>query len=261
MKQAYYYIEGFFRIAFTILVSIVGYVISLIFAFIPIEVKGAPLIMWVPVTLSKLFVWLFDITIMSDSKKEIAQHPGIIIANHTSYLDIMILNSIVPLRFLSMAAVRKIPVIGFLAAKSGTVFVDRENRGERHRALVAIEDALVDRKFPPMAIFPEGKVGKGDKILPFKRGAFVASKTSSAKILALTIGFSDLGRVEWGDRSYLSSLWYIATSEEDLTIQLEKVEVDQEEIDASEDGGMKLYEEEMQRTLNSIHGSNTVLTI
>lgn len=241
--------------------SIIGYFISLIFAFIPVEVKGAPLIMWVPVTLSKLFVWLFDITILSDSKKEIASHEGIIIANHTSYLDIMILNSLVPLRFLSMAAVRKIPVVGFLAAKSGTVFVDRENRGERHRALVAIEDALVERKFPPMAIFPEGKVGKGDKILPFRKGAFVASKTSSAKILALAIGFSDLGRVEWGDRSYLSSLWYIATSSEDLSIDLEKVEVDLAEIEASEDGGMALYEKEMQATLDSIHGSNTVLSI
>jgi len=261
VKQAYFYIEGFFRIAFTILVSIVGYIVSLIFAFIPIEVKGAPLIMWVPVTLSKLFVWLFDITIVSDSKKEIAQHPGIIIANHTSYLDIMILNSIVPLRFLSMAAVRKIPVVGFLAAKSGTVFVDRANRGERHRALVAIEDALVDRKFPPMAIFPEGKVGKGDIILPFKRGAFVASKTSSAEILPLVIGFSDLGRVEWGDRSYLSSLWYIATSSEDLTIQLKKVDVDQGLIEASEDGGLALYQNEMQRILDSIHGRNTVLSI
>jgi len=242
-------------VLFTILVVLVGFVISLPVALIPVEYRGARLISWIPVYLSRFFIWLFDIRMVIPDQDLISKHKGLIIANHTSYMDIMILNAQVPLRFMSMAGVRRIPLIGFIASKTGTVFVDRQSKSDRSRALESMKDALHLRQFPPMAIFPEGKVGPGEELLPFKRGAFIASEATDSLILPCVIGFSDLGRVVWGERSMFSSLWYVARSPKDLVVTL-LVSLPGSLSEGNE--SIEMFRNEMQKSLDSIHATSAI---
>jgi len=95
--------------------------------------------------------------------------PLLLVSNHTSYLDIAVLGSLVPGAFVSKAEVRDWPGIGFLAKVARTVFVDRRpsstgrQRDEIRRRLGEGE---------PLILFPEGTSSDGNRVLPFRSALF-----------------------------------------------------------------------------------------
>lgn len=96
------------------------------------------------------------------------KHPGrhtILIANHTSWLDILILGGSVGCAFVSKDELGH-PFIHWLADQNSTVYVKRTHRkGARDQAF-AVARALGGSK--PIAIFPEGTTGPGTHLLPFR---------------------------------------------------------------------------------------------
>lgn len=92
--------------------------------------------------------------------------PGsLIVANHISWLDIYVLNAARPMAFVSKSEVRDWPLIGWLAAKTDTVFLRRGSRG--HAKVVNAEiDALLNAG-KDVAIFPEGTTTDGTQLLGF----------------------------------------------------------------------------------------------
>jgi 1-acyl-sn-glycerol-3-phosphate acyltransferase len=86
-------------------------------------------------------------------------------ANHVSWLDIYLLDAIHPLRFVSKSEVRAWPMIGFLAAKVGTLFIERTRRHDTGRVNQDIESAL--RNGAHVALFPEGTTTDGTHIRNF----------------------------------------------------------------------------------------------
>lgn len=92
--------------------------------------------------------------------------PGsLIVANHISWADIFVLNAARPVAFVAKAEVRQWPLIGWLAAKTDTVFLRRGSRG--HARIVNAEiDALLNAGMD-VAIFPEGTTTDGTHLLGF----------------------------------------------------------------------------------------------
>ncbi len=92
--------------------------------------------------------------------------PGsLIIANHISWLDIFVLNAARPVAFISKSEVRDWPLIGWLSAKTDTVFLRRGSRG--HAKIVNAEiDALLNAG-KDVALFPEGTTTDGTTLLGF----------------------------------------------------------------------------------------------
>jgi len=92
--------------------------------------------------------------------------PGsLIVANHISWLDVFVINAGRPVAFVSKAEVRQWPLIGWLAAKTGTVFLRRGSRG--HAKIVNAEiDALL-LAGQDVALFPEGTTTDGTSLLGF----------------------------------------------------------------------------------------------
>lgn len=91
---------------------------------------------------------------------------GLLVANHLSYLDILVLSSITPTVFVSKSEVRNWPLFGWLASLGGTVFIQRERRthvGPVNREIAA---AMADGAL--VAVFPEGTSTNGDVVLPFR---------------------------------------------------------------------------------------------
>ena len=91
---------------------------------------------------------------------------GLLISNHLSYLDILVLSSITPAVFVSKHDVKYWPVFGQFAVLAGTVFVDRRQRFQVGQVNDEITAALNQSAL--VVLFPEGTSTNGQTLLPFK---------------------------------------------------------------------------------------------
>jgi 1-acyl-sn-glycerol-3-phosphate acyltransferase len=91
---------------------------------------------------------------------------GLLISNHLSYLDVLVLSSLTPAVFVSKREVKFWPVFGQFAALAGTVFVDRERRFQVGQVNDEITAAL--NRGALVVLFPEGTSSNGQTLLPFK---------------------------------------------------------------------------------------------
>jgi 1-acyl-sn-glycerol-3-phosphate acyltransferase len=91
---------------------------------------------------------------------------GLLVSNHLSYLDILVIAKITPAVFVSKSEVRQWPVIGWLTSLAGTIFIQRERRthvGPINREIAAVMDAGA-----LIVVFPEGTSTNSEEVLPFR---------------------------------------------------------------------------------------------
>jgi 1-acyl-sn-glycerol-3-phosphate acyltransferase len=91
---------------------------------------------------------------------------GLLVSNHVSYVDILVIASITPAIFVAKHELKSWPVFGFFAKLAGTVFVDRERRTRVSETTSEIESALNEGAL--VVLFPEGTSSNGETVLPFK---------------------------------------------------------------------------------------------
>ena len=90
----------------------------------------------------------------------------LLIANHTSWLDILILGGATGTRFVSKAEIEQVPLVGWMSDQNGTLYIERARRGEANRQVERIAAALADAR--PLTVFPEGTTSNGRTLLPFR---------------------------------------------------------------------------------------------
>jgi len=95
-----------------------------------------------------------------------APSSGLLVSNHLSYLDIVVLSSIRPCVFVAKRDVARWPLFGWLAHAAGTIFADRERRFSSPKIVNRIRDAIADGAV--VVLFPEGTSSDGSTVLPFK---------------------------------------------------------------------------------------------
>ena len=91
---------------------------------------------------------------------------GLLVSNHLSYVDILVISTITPATFVAKREVKGWPIFGFFARIAGTVFVDRERRTRVGQTTGEIETALKEGAL--IVLFPEGTSSNGETVLPFK---------------------------------------------------------------------------------------------
>ncbi len=96
-------------------------------------------------------------------------HPGALVANHASWLDIFVLNACTPVYFVSKSEVASWPGIGFLARLTGTVFITRDPRQARSQTELFKTRLKAGHR---LLFFPEGTSTDGRRVLPFKTPLF-----------------------------------------------------------------------------------------
>lgn len=96
----------------------------------------------------------------------------LILANHLSWLDIMLVADATGAAFVSRDDVARWPVFGWLARLNRTVFVARSSRRSIHGQADALRRALGDGQ--PVALFPEGTTEGGARVLPFRASLLAA---------------------------------------------------------------------------------------
>lgn len=110
-----------------------------------------------------------------------------ILANHISWIDIHALNSVSPVRFIAKSDINTWPVFGYLARKSGTIFINRNNRKDTARIVDTTASCLLDGN--NVAFFPEGTTTDGTLLARFKSSIVQAAINANATIHPVAIRY------------------------------------------------------------------------
>ena len=121
--------------------------------------------------------------------------PGFLAANHTSYLDPIVVLSLKAGGAVAKIEVKDYLLFGAIGEKIGTLWVKRENRKSRKGVIDLLNkwDAVND----PLWIFPEGTTSSFGKLDPFKMGVFKAAENTGHMIQPLVFCY-DNPQVDWG---------------------------------------------------------------
>lgn len=118
------------------------------------------------------------------------QTPVFVVANHISWLDIIIISSVLPVSFLSKDEIRNWPIIGTLAAKAGTLFI---RRGSKNGAAEAVDLVKVKLKAGhSVASFPEAKTTDGTSVHVFHARLFAAAIETNTPIQPVALRYPPL---------------------------------------------------------------------
>ena len=124
----------------------------------------------------KVLIMLFGLKIISDGK--ISTQANAFVSNHISFLDIIVLNSIIPSNFIAKSEIKSWPIIGHLAGKTGTIFIKRGDTEDNDSVINIMREYIAKDK--NIIFFPEGRIGDGIKVRKFHSKLFNSvSKTNS----------------------------------------------------------------------------------
>jgi 1-acyl-sn-glycerol-3-phosphate acyltransferase len=112
---------------------------------------------------------------------------ALLVANHVSWLDIVVLLGLTPCRLLAKVEVRRWPVIGRLAASTGTVFIDRSRPRTLPTTVADVARALDGGAV--VAVFPEGTTGCGEAVGPFRPAMFQAAVDALVPVAPVTLRY------------------------------------------------------------------------
>jgi 1-acyl-sn-glycerol-3-phosphate acyltransferase len=119
-----------------------------------------------------------------------AQIPsGLLVANHISWLDIFAINALVPAAFVSKDDVRRWPLIGWLSAKTETIFLERGSHAAAQRTRETMVVQL--QAGTHVAVFPEGTTSAGDRVLPFHAALFQGAIDAGVPVVPLALRYLD----------------------------------------------------------------------
>ncbi len=117
-----------------------------------------------------------------------APGPVLIVANHISWLDVVVLGYQTPVTFVAKAEVARWPLIRLLARRSGTLFIHRGNLRTLRGLTRAIAQRL--RAGERVAIFPEGTTTTGRQVLPFNPALLQAAIDAAVPVQPVTLRYA-----------------------------------------------------------------------
>lgn len=166
-------------------------------SWIPIRLHGVRLASWFFAWGVRIVMPALGLRFICEDRQAILRHRGLILSNHVSFFDTLVMSYLLPMRYVSKAEVRKWPFIGQIAAATGTMFVDRKDKSKRADVRQQVIDGLRSRQYPPIVIFPEGTRNPQDTLLPFRYGVFEIAVETGAPYLLCAIHYEDTESMTW----------------------------------------------------------------
>lgn len=117
--------------------------------------------------------------------------PALYAANHVSWIEVVALGSIAPFTFVAKDDVSRWPLVGPLAAATGTLFLRRGSSAAAARAVTAVVGRLAAGE--RVAAFPEGTSTAGDDVLPFKPSLFEAAARLGCDVQPVAVRYPARG--------------------------------------------------------------------
>lgn len=143
---------------------------------------------------------------------------GLIVTNHISWLDVFVLNAVVPMRFVAKAEVRRWPFIGWLCARAQTLFIERGKARAAARMNVQLVELL--QRGECLAVFPEGTTTDGAQVGHFHPSLLQPAIDAAARVHPVAIRYHDgtgsrsSAAAYIGELSFGASLWNILSTPE-----------------------------------------------
>ena len=113
--------------------------------------------------------------------------PAILVANHASYVDAMVLLAAVPtpVHFVAKRELARMPTLAFLLRRLGTLFVERADAAQ------GVEDTrelcAAVRGGASLVVFPEGTFTRAPGLRPFRVGAFSVAAETAAPVVPVVL--------------------------------------------------------------------------
>jgi 1-acyl-sn-glycerol-3-phosphate acyltransferase len=192
----------------------------------------------------------------------------VIIANHVSYVDGIVLGSIFPIVFVSKREVKKWPVVGQWNVLCGTIFINRQRKNEVGALVREMTRKL--RQEANILLFPEGTSTNGEKMLPFQTVPLAAPLRSRSIIVPVTLAYKTIDEqpvtaanrdsIYWyGDMEFVTHFWNLLgrRSVEVLVTIQRKIECFRYADNSA--GRKKLAEDCYNRVLGRVTGKDLIL--
>lgn len=135
-----------------------------------------------------------------------AKSGRLLVSNHMSYLDVIILASIYPSCFVTSVEIKKTFFLGQLCRLGGCLFVERRNRRFLSQEILELTNAL--RAGVTVCIFPEATSTNGDHVLRFKKPLFQSAIDAHVEVQPVTINYLRLDDQQVCDLNRDSLCWY-----------------------------------------------------
>lgn len=136
---------------------------------------------------------------------------GIVVANHLSYLDILIFSSTMPCFFVAKSEIENWPYFGRAARNGGSLFIDRNSLASANKVAAEIAERLA--LAAPVLFFPEGTSTDGSTVQRFHSWLFDPAVRAGAPVTAAAVryvladGSQERDLCWFGDAPFLPHLW------------------------------------------------------
>ena len=202
------------RLAAVILLVVFGlFSVGLLFPLIPLKWR-----LWMNHRWSRCLLWCCGVRIVVQGNP-VLRESVFWVANHVSWVDIFVLNSVRTTSFVAKSDIRRWPVIGWLVAGAGTVFIDRGQR----QAIKAVGEQMKQRfeRGEVVGLFPEGTTSPGFDIADFHTSLFEPAIRAGVDIQPVALRFYDRGvrsdRIAFvGEQTLVQNIWCMLSAGKSL---------------------------------------------
>ena len=201
-------VRFYLRLARVILHLVLGLVVcALVFPWSSTAHRNWHIRRW-----SRQLVGMCGVSVELEQRSPALIH-AMVVSNHISWLDIFVINSLLPCRFVAKSEIRAWPVVGWLVAMAGTVFIARGNRRDlRHIFKGMVASLQLGER---VAFFPEGTTAAQGQVLPFHANLFEAAIDAKVPVQPYALRYLDAsggyhaGVDYTGDTTFVQSMMRI----------------------------------------------------
>lgn len=193
-------------------------IVKLFFPHYSREIRGIHIQRW-----SGKLIRILGLRIEVYGSAPSSSKPTLILANHISWLDVFVLNTISVARFVAKSEVASWPLVGQLCKGTGTLFIERHNKRDTTRMRMLIAEALQQGEH--IALFPEGTSSDGTAIKPFRSSLLQPALDCQSQVQPVYLRYRDThGHISTAaaycdEVTFGSSLWRLISSK-GITVEL-----------------------------------------
>lgn len=153
-----------------------------------LRVRGR-LYYWATRQWSREVLWASAVPVIAHGMNRIDwEGPQVLVSNHVSYYDVLALAAVLPApyAFVAKKELERVPFFGMAWKAAGHISVDRSNRAAAMQSLRQAGQWIREQR-STVIIFPEGTRSLTDRMLPFKKGAFLLAMEAGVPIVPVIV--------------------------------------------------------------------------
>lgn len=156
--------------------------------------------------ISRILISILGIKISHNLKSIDKSKNYFIVSNHLSYIDILIISSILPTSFVTSMEMKRTPFLGQIIQLAGCLFVERRSKKNILNEIGDIENAL--NKGLNVTVFPEATSTNGEQVLNFKRSLFQSAMNTKVDVLPMTLNYKKVNGEKISLKNRDTVCWY-----------------------------------------------------